>query len=64
MSEIDPHTLRTVATLVRGRMALLPKDRSLDGLERLGAHRCLDQLAKDLDISADHVGPAQGRKKR
>jgi len=35
----------------------LNRDGRLDGLERLGAQKYLDQLAIDLEVSADHVGP-------
>jgi len=56
MDEIDPHTLRVAADLVRGRMKHLHLDPRMDGLQRLGAARVLRQLAIDLDVSAEHVG--------
>ena len=56
MAEIDPHTLRVAASLIRSRIARLGQDGRLDGLQRLGAHRTLTQLATDLEVSADHVG--------
>lgn len=55
--ELDPHTLRKAAELVRLRMASTTRNPRLDGLEKLGATRVLKQLAIDLDVSADHVGP-------
>ena len=54
--ELDPHTLRKAAELVRLRMASMARNPRLDGLEKLGATRVLAQLATDLDVSADHVG--------
>lgn len=60
MAEIDPHTLRVAAS----RIARLDQDGRLDGLQRLGAHRTLTQLATDLEISADHVGPRPPRSRR
>ncbi|AMK26145.1 MULTISPECIES: hypothetical protein [Sphingobium] len=63
MADLDPHTLRVAASLVRGRIATLKLDPRMDGLQRLGAHRTLTQLAIDLEVSADHVGPQRrGRK--
>lgn len=63
MAELDPHTLRVAASLVRGRLATIKLDPRMDGLQRLGAHRTLTQLAIDLEVSADHVGPPpRGRK--
>mgnify|MGYP003578026157 len=64
MAEIDPHTLRVAASLIRSRIARLDQDGRLDGLQRLGAHRTLTQLATDLEISADHVGPRRPRGRR
>jgi predicted PhzF superfamily epimerase YddE/YHI9 len=63
MAELDAHTLRVVADLVRSRVAHLDMDTQLDGLQRIGVERCFNQLARDLDISADHAGkPRSGRK--
>lgn len=59
--ELDPHTLRVAASLARSRIANLPRNPRLDGLERLGATRALTQLATDLEISAEHVGPPRRR---
>ena len=61
MAEIDPHTLRVAASLVRSRIAGLTRDTRMDGLQRLGAHRTLTQLAIDLEVSADHAGPPKRR---
>lgn len=63
MAELDPHTLRVAASLVRGRLATIKLDPRMDGLQRLGAHRTLTQLAIDLEVSADHVGPPPRRRK-
>lgn len=63
MNEIDPHTLRVAASLVRSRIARLKLNPRMDGLERLGAHRTLTQLAVDLEVSADHAGPPRRRKR-
>ncbi len=63
MTELDPHTLRVAASLVRGRLATIKLDPRMDGLQRLGAHRTLTQLAIDLEVSADHVGPKRRRRK-
>ncbi|QPI75518.1 hypothetical protein [Sphingobium sp. Cam5-1] len=63
MADLDPHTLRVAASLVRGRLATIKLDPRMDGLQRLGAHRTLTQLAIDLEVSADHVGPPSSRRK-
>lgn len=63
MEELDPHTLRVAASLVRSRIARLKHDPRMDGLQRLGAHRTLTQLAIDLEVSADHTGPRRRRRK-
>lgn len=63
MPEMDAHTMKAVADLVRGRIARLPQNAGLDGMERLGAHRVLTQLAKDLDASAEFVRPSCTRVK-
>ena len=60
--ELDPHTLRKAAELVRLRMASTSRSPRLDGLEKLGATRVLAQLATDLEVSADHVGPQRRRR--
>jgi len=57
MTSLDPSTLRTVAQLIRKRAKSVSRDDRLDGLERLGAQKYLDQLAIHLEVSADHVGP-------
>jgi len=51
---MDAETLRKVASLARSR-AHPPRalDRR-DALERLGAERALEQLAKDLEVMANH----------
>ena len=61
MPEMDAHTIRTVAGLVRGRIERLPLDTSLDGMERLGAHGALTQLVKDLDVAAKFAEPRRSR---
>ena len=61
MPEMDVHTIRTVAGLVRGRIARLPQETSLDGMERLGAHEALTQLARDLDVAADFAKPRRSQ---
>lgn len=61
MTDLDPHTLRVAASLVRSRIENLKRDPRLDGLQRLGAHRTLTQLAVDLEVSADHVRPGRRR---
>jgi hypothetical protein len=61
MPEIDAYTLRTVAELIRGRIARLPQNDAQDGMERLGAHRALTQIAKDLEVSADFAKPRRTR---
>lgn len=63
VAELDPHTLRVAASLVRGRLATIKLDPRMDGLQRLGAHRTLTQLAIDLEVSADHVGQHPRRRK-
>lgn len=57
---MDPVTLRAVAEMARQRGALAKsavlRERlqdKRDGLERLGAARALDQLARDLEATAD-----------
>lgn len=64
MEELDPHTLRVAASLVRARIGRLKHDPRMDGLQRLGAHRTLTQLAIDLEVSADHAQPSRGRRSR
>ena len=51
---MDSETLRAAARLARARSALPRSVDHRDGLERLGARRALEQLAKDLDVTADH----------
>lgn len=64
MAEIDPHTLRVAAGLIRSRIKRLDMDGRMDGLQRLGAKGALSQLAVDLEVSADHVAkPARSRKR-
>lgn len=62
MTELDPHTLRVAASLVRSRIETLKLDGRMDGWQRVGAQRTLTQLAVDLEVSADHVGPPRRRK--
>ena len=61
MPELDPHTLRVAASLIRSRIANLRRDQRMDGLQRLGAHRILTQLALDFEVCADHAGPSRRR---
>ena len=56
MTSLDPSALRAVAQLIRKRATSVNRDGRLDGLERLGAQKYLDQLAIDLETLADHVG--------
>lgn len=54
----DPETLRIVARLARSR-ALLPRAVDhRDGMARLGAQRALEQLAVDLEATADELDRA------
>ena len=66
---MDPVTLRAVAEIARQRAALAKSSvlrerlqEKRDGLERLGAARALDQLARDLEATANEFeanpGPA------
>lgn len=61
LSPMDPHTLRTVADLARKRAAHGASGTTSDGLMRLGAHRALEQLAADLEASADAFTPRRSR---
>jgi hypothetical protein len=54
---MDPQTLRTVADLARKRAARGASGTTSDGLMRLGAHRALEQLAADLEATADAFAP-------
>jgi len=54
---MDPMTLRTVADLARKRAARGCSGTEGDGMMRLGAARALDQLAADLEASANAVEP-------
>ena len=53
---MDRETLRAVAKLARNRAKPPRHYDHRDGLERLGAERALEQLARDLEASADHCG--------
>lgn len=55
---MDSITLRKVARLARSRAEMTARDSDghRDGLERLGALRALEQLARDLEVTADHPG--------
>ena len=65
VAEIDPHTLRVVAGLVRSRMDHLHMDTHLDGLQCVGVTKCFRELATDLEITADEFGRAgRARKPR
>src|SRR3546814_6489862 len=63
MNEIDPHTLRVAASLVRSLIARLKLDPRMDGLQRLGAHLTITQLEVDLKVSANYAGPPRRRKR-
>ncbi len=57
LTPMDPETLRAAARIARGRAAMATRDPKIegdrrDGLERLGAHRALEQLADDLEVTA------------
>jgi len=52
-SPLDAATLRKAAELARLRANRAPR-RHEDGMARLGAQRALDQLARDLEATADH----------
>jgi hypothetical protein len=52
---MDAETLRAVARLARSRAKPLRKYDGRDGLERLGAAAALEQLAADLELSAEHA---------
>lgn len=54
-SRPDPATLRIVAKLARKRAEPPRSVDHRDGLERLGAEKALLQLAKDLEVTADHI---------
>lgn len=53
---MDPETLKAAAAIAKGRAVRAsqghPGDRR-DGLERLGAQRALEQLARDLEVTAE-----------
>lgn len=51
---LDPESLRGAARLARFRALEPSLIGHRDGLERLGAQRALNQLARDLDASADY----------
>jgi hypothetical protein len=57
---LDPETLRAAAKLARLRAESAQRHPRVegderDGMERLGAYRALDQLAKDLEVTARHA---------
>ncbi len=59
---VDSGTLRAIARLARSRAEIAGSSEARtnlrgrrDGLERLGAARALEQLARDLDVSADEL---------
>lgn len=51
---MDSETLRAAARLARAQSTPPRSVDHRDGLERLGARRALEQLARDLEITADH----------
>lgn len=57
---MDAETIRIVAQLARQRARRSVAVSTGDGLSRLGAQRALDQLARDLEISADALGRPRG----
>lgn len=60
---MDAETLRAVASLARFRARMMDRTDLMagrDGLERLGAAKALDQLAKDLEAAADIFGDEEG----
>lgn len=52
---MDPETLRAAARLARLRARPPASVDHRDGMERLGAQRALEQLAKDLEVTARHA---------
>lgn len=60
----DPETLRIVARLARSRARLPRSVDHRDGLIRLGAQRALEQLAVDLEATADELGRGEDGKTR
>jgi len=56
---MDAKTLRMVAKLARSRAHPPRQHDHRDGMERLGAERALEQLASDLEVSANHCGPTE-----
>jgi hypothetical protein len=62
-SRPDPATLRIVAELARKRAEPPRSVDDRDGLERPGAEKALLQLAKDLEVTADHIEASEGDKK-
>lgn len=62
---MDAATIRVVADLARKRALRGSSGVYQDGMARLGARRALEQLAIDLEISADELErPASRRKRR
>lgn len=57
---MDRETLRAVAKLARNRAKPPRHYDHRDGMERLGAERALEQLAKDLEAAARHCGDPEG----
>lgn len=63
---MDAETLRAVASLARFRARMMDRTDLMagrdgrDGLERLGAAKALDQLAKDLEAAAGIFGDEEG----
>lgn len=54
---MDEATVRTIAALVRKRAARSAQVSQGDGMSRLGASRALNQLAADLEASAEALKP-------
>jgi hypothetical protein len=60
---MDPVTLIAIAKLARDRAALYAVPHLTghrDGMERKGAKAALEQLARDLEVSAGHCGTGSG----
>lgn len=56
LPRMDVDTLRKIAALARSRARLRATMPEGEPVARLGAQRALEQLAKDLEASADLIG--------
>lgn len=60
---MDPETIRAIAELARKRSVRSCEVSHGDGMSRLGASRALNQLARDLEVSADALEHSPRRKR-